>query len=104
MTVPSRCLDCGRLCTPTRDARGRCPACYRHGQRLRNAIRTHYGGDWPTIRRALLAAQPWCDECSTTVDLTVDHIVPVALGGTHARHNLRVLCRSCNSRKGARTA
>lgn len=32
-------------------------------------------------------------------DLTVDHIVPKALGGTDSRDNLQVLCRSCNSAK-----
>jgi 5-methylcytosine-specific restriction endonuclease McrA len=100
VSVPTRCLDCGDLCQPTRDHRGRCGRCYRNGQRLRNALRTHYAGDWPTIRRALVAAHPWCEECHTTADLTVDHIVPVARGGTNARHNLQVLCRDCNSRKG----
>jgi 5-methylcytosine-specific restriction protein A len=32
-------------------------------------------------------------------DLTVDHVIPLAAGGTHERSNLRVLCRACNSRK-----
>lgn len=47
-----------------------------------------------------------CRECDT--DLTVltvwhlDHIVPLALGGTHDWSNLQALCRPCNSRKGAR--
>lgn len=83
---------------------GRCTRCYRMAQRLRNHMRQHYLGDWPTIRRALIAARPWCEECQATTDLTVDHILPVAKGGTHARHNLRVLCRACNSQKGCRTA
>jgi 5-methylcytosine-specific restriction protein A len=101
--MTTRCLDCGTPCTPTRDARGRCRTCYLRGQRLRNAVRTHYTGHWPSIRRALLAAHPWCENCRAYEDLTVDHIIPVAQGGSHARHNLQVLCRPCNSRKGART-
>jgi 5-methylcytosine-specific restriction endonuclease McrA len=32
---------------------------------------------------------------------TVDHIVPVALGGTHALSNLRPACGPCNSSTGA---
>jgi 5-methylcytosine-specific restriction endonuclease McrA len=97
--LPSRCLECGLL-GQLRD--GRCGNCYRQAQRLRNAIRHQYTGSWPAIRRALLATHPWCRDCGATADLTVDHIVPVARGGGHERHNLQVLCRPCNSRKGAR--
>jgi 5-methylcytosine-specific restriction endonuclease McrA len=35
--------------------------------------------------------------------LEIDHIYPWSLGGTNALANLRVLCSSCNARKGART-
>lgn len=43
-----------------------------------------------------------CVECSATEDLTLDHIYPWSLGGPDTVENLRVLCRSCNSRKGAK--
>lgn len=43
-----------------------------------------------------------CLACGSTVDLTVDHIVPWSLGGEDTFENLRTLCRPCNSRKGAR--
>lgn len=33
--------------------------------------------------------------------LEVDHIVPLARGGTNTRANLRVLCMPCNDYKGA---
>lgn len=33
---------------------------------------------------------------------TVDHIVSLENGGTNERSNLRVICNSCNSRKGGR--
>lgn len=36
-------------------------------------------------------------------DLTLDHLVPRAQGGTHDIKNLVTACRSCNSRKGARS-
>lgn len=34
--------------------------------------------------------------------LTIDHRIAVDLGGTNEPSNLRTLCRSCNSAKGAR--
>lgn len=43
-----------------------------------------------------------CRLCGATEDLTLDHIYPQVLGGQHTEDNLRVLCRSCNSAKGAR--
>ncbi|SDL74229.1 HNH endonuclease [Nonomuraea maritima] len=43
-----------------------------------------------------------CVLCGAIQDLTLDHIFPWSLGGEDTVENLRVLCRSCNSRKGAR--
>ncbi len=43
-----------------------------------------------------------CCDCGTSDDLTLDHIYPWSLGGSDSETNLRTLCRSCNSRKGAR--
>lgn len=42
-----------------------------------------------------------CVLCGATDDLTIDHIFPVVHGGSGDPINLRVLCRSCNCRKGA---
>lgn len=43
-----------------------------------------------------------CYYCGATESLCVDHIVPRARGGTNDLDNLQLLCRSCNSRKGAK--
>lgn len=44
-----------------------------------------------------------CKMCNTHENLTVDHIVSVAEGGTNDVSNLQTLCQSCNSRKGAKS-
>lgn len=53
-------------------------------------------------REVVLERDGWaCVLCGAGDDLTIDHIFPVAHGGSDAPVNLRVLCRTCNSRKGA---
>lgn len=43
-----------------------------------------------------------CVACCAPDDLTLDHIYPYVFGGPDTADNLRVLCRPCNSSKGAR--
>ncbi len=40
-----------------------------------------------------------CVACGSSSNQTLDHIIPIDLGGTHSIGNLQTLCLSCNSSK-----
>ena len=40
-----------------------------------------------------------CRECHSSINLQIDHIVPLSKGGTSEESNLQTLCRRCNRRK-----
>jgi len=48
---------------------------------------------------ASLYNQP-CQNCGSKANLSIDHIIPLARGGSHTIGNLMTLCKSCNSSKG----
>lgn len=103
MGVRRRCLDFGAAGCAGYTTRGsRCGRCAARRKRVRNADRP--------IARAVVAASPVCScegcglhngRCRSTEDLTADHVVPLAKGGTN-RGPRRTLCRACNSSKGQR--
>lgn len=54
------------------------------------------------LRKAVLAEQPRCDCGAPATEM--DHIVPVCLGGSDDRSNLRGICRPCHLSKSGREA
>lgn len=40
-----------------------------------------------------------CLRCGAKTKLTVDHVIPLSIGGTNSIDNIQPLCASCNSRK-----
>jgi 5-methylcytosine-specific restriction enzyme A len=96
------CLGCGKV--TTRGSRcGPCQATWDTQHERTRGTRTQrgYGNDWLRLSKQAIAHQPWCSQCGTSEDLTADHLVPLAAGGTSTPENVQVLCRRCNSGKGA---
>lgn len=56
------------------------------------------------MRKVLIDDESKCSECESKHKLTVDHIVPVSKGGTNTVENVRIVCLSCNLKKGAQYA
>ena len=93
----------------------RCPAltrerfCAAHKQQVQReydatrgtTTQRGYGTSWQRLRREHLMRQPACVACGSTQRLNVDHIVPLARGGTNDTSNLQTLCAACHSTKTA---
>lgn len=55
------------------------------------------------IQRILRDQKSRCPVCGAKLRAyNVDHIIPIARGGTNWPHNLQLLCPPCNNRKGAK--
>ena len=94
------CPGCGRLKQQT----GRCAACKRADERKRPKTAARgYGSRHQRLARLAITRSPVCEACGSEHELTADHVIPVAHGGCTTLGNYRVLCRTCNSRRGATT-
>lgn len=89
--------------------------CLRHGQpgapaswstASRAAPLRLRGRKWMRLRLAVLSDEPTCYLCGTYAhpDDIVDHVVPLAAGGTDDRENLHRCCRTCHTAKIGREA
>jgi 5-methylcytosine-specific restriction protein A len=99
------CPACG--CHLPYPGRGKCRDCQREYERKRTRSRgtrkqRGYTEQWLQLVKVAIAHHPYCSACGSTTDLTGDHRIPLSKGGTSTLENIEVLCRSCNSAKGAR--
>lgn len=78
----------------------------RHLENRRRARKAGNGGSHTLQERRAKFAECGnrCAYCHAEKPLTVDHLVPLARGGTDDISNIVPACRSCNSKKNARTA
>ncbi len=74
--------------------------CPRHqpSPRSKPAHKRYSSAAWRKLSKQMREAQPWCSFCGSGSDLTLDHVEPGKGSGGYM-----VLCRSCNSAKGARS-
>jgi hypothetical protein len=87
------CLDCGE---PTQDAR--CATCRPLAlAALPTARARGYSAAWDRLSTRARTAQPFCTWCSSTEDLTADHLRWPA----RTLVDVQVLCRPCNSGAGS---
>lgn len=99
MTLLKACSDCGELTD-----RARCAACRPRDPRPSGTQRG-YDSAWQRLSKRARRLQPFCSDCGTTEDLTVDH-TPAAWAAHEAGREItldmvEVVCRADNSRRGA---
>lgn len=76
---------------------------FEYGKGMAFRTRQEYRSMRDALMDALITRDgKYCKSCGTTENMSIDHVVPVVKGGKNVISNLQLLCRSCNSRKGAR--
>lgn len=73
----------------------------RHAALRKHGSKRIKGGRWAKIRARILERDGYCCQfCGSFGSLLeVDHIMPLAEGGTHQDYNLQILCQPCNRKK-----
>jgi 5-methylcytosine-specific restriction protein A len=71
------------------------PRCEAH---TKTTAQRGYGAKWRVLRAGFLRRSPKCEQCGARAT-EVDHMTPLAKGGTNHHRNLRALCKACHSRK-----
>lgn len=98
---PRPCLTCTR---PTQHG-SYCPTCRTPGdpEHRRPNKAQRYPPEYWHNRAIILAAHPRCHWCPRQAT-TADHLIEIALGGTHDLTNLVPACAPCNSARGGQLA
>ena len=73
----------------------------RRRARVKGAAGTHTAADIKSLKQIQRSA---CAVCRADISASyhVDHVLPLALGGTNGKENLQLLCPSCNHSKSAK--
>lgn len=104
------CLTCGAL-----SVGNRCPRCSEAHKKVkpvtvaepkrRYSHARGYDWQWRKLSEQARKLQPFCSDCGTTEDLTADHSIRAwtrrAAGKPIRLQDIDVLCRKCNTKRGA---
>jgi 5-methylcytosine-specific restriction protein A len=97
--LPRPCSQCGTIVRNSH----LCAQCKRKREALRPSRQERgYDYAWQELSKLARRLQPFCRLCHSAYDLTADHIISLANGGTNTLANVQVLCRSCNSSLGSK--
>lgn len=97
---PCRFVGCRGLVRTGGLCDAHCAAAGGYDSRRPSAPKRGYGRRWGKLRRWFLARHPMCEwpGCQQPAS-QVDHIVPLARGGTNETANLQALCASHHTYK-----
>lgn len=77
-----------------------CDGCDRSCEHLNKV--SPYRGILGRNRDFIFERDGCCLVCGTKEKLTIDHITPIAKGGSNEIENLQTLCGKCNGKKGTK--
>ncbi len=55
--------------------------------------------EWASIKELYGNACLSCGKTESEITLTMDHVIPLSIGGSNGKENIQPLCGSCNSKK-----
>lgn len=67
--------------------------------KLRGVSGTHTKLEWAQVKASQNYKCLCCGRSEPDIELTKDHVIPLAKGGTDNIENIQGLCRNCNSKK-----
>ncbi len=74
-----------------------------HKRRLRIKSGTLTTKEWKEIKTLYCNTCPCCGKIEPEIKLTIDHVIPLSVGGLHEKGNIQPLCGKCNLRKFTKT-
>ncbi len=98
--LSSWCKECNRV---SRDGDSKSVYASNFRAKKKAAVGTVTVDDWKQIKHDCNYTCHRCKRSEPEIQLTIDHVIPLAKGGTNYPSNIQALCRSCNCAKRGNT-